>query len=371
MSENELTEPVYTIDADNNPHFFGVADIRDVGLEKFLELRKLGIGGSDASAVCGVNKYTTPFQAYLSKVDPTYAIEESFPMAWGTLVQDAVVAMFAKATGIDVYSWPVLLRSKTHSFMQYSPDGVLFVDGKPGLYEGKTTGMKKTWEGGGQTHALVQVQHGMAVTGFEFAYIACVVSNSELIQFRVERDQKFIDRLVEIESAFWARVQAKNPPPIAAEDKDALKTLYPEAGASDLIYPAQYEPLLEGYVRLKALEKAAAAAKEHYESQLKGLMKDAPKLLCGAYEASWTNSSTGSLDAKAIKANHPDIYQKYFRSGTSRRFSVKTTEGELPYDAQLAAGLTEPSQFLTVGVGGGNLIEGDSESHRIEMSGKA
>ena len=42
----------------------------DLTREQWLALRKKGIGGSDAAAVCGMNRYKGPLDIYLDKTNP-------------------------------------------------------------------------------------------------------------------------------------------------------------------------------------------------------------------------------------------------------------------------------------------------------------
>ena len=363
-----MGDKVFTVDVAQSPHFNLVADLSETGREKFLELRRLGVGGSDVSAVCGLSKYVTPFQCYLSKVDPTFIIEESFPMRWGQRIERAVMEEFETQSGVLVCAWPVMLESKAFPFMRYSPDGICFEGGLPGLYEGKSTGRKSYWESDVQTHATLQVQHGMAVTGFSYAYIACVIGNSELVWLRIERDEALIARLIEIEAKFWEGVKNLTPPNIAAGDEDALRALYPAAIDAELLMPDAYEPLFLRYSQLKQLEKAAGEAKTHYEAQLKALIKDSSGARCGDYQAKWTNIGTGRFDVTRFKADHPDLYNEYFVRTPARRFSVKNTEGTIDYDSQSAARLTEPSERLSIGVGEGRQLEGSGQAPRIGMS---
>ena len=41
---------------------------KDMDCEEWLKLRKSGLGGSDAGAVCGVNPYSSPMKVYLDKI---------------------------------------------------------------------------------------------------------------------------------------------------------------------------------------------------------------------------------------------------------------------------------------------------------------
>ena len=44
-----------------------LASTENMPYADWLELRKLGIGGSDASVVCGINRYKSPVELWLDK----------------------------------------------------------------------------------------------------------------------------------------------------------------------------------------------------------------------------------------------------------------------------------------------------------------
>ena len=46
-----------------------LAQTDNMPYEDWLEYRKLGIGGSDASAVCGISRYKSPVELWMEKTD--------------------------------------------------------------------------------------------------------------------------------------------------------------------------------------------------------------------------------------------------------------------------------------------------------------
>ena len=54
--------------------------------EQWLELRRTGIGGSDAGAILGLNKYSTPLSVYLAKKDfASVVFKKRFPRTFNGL----------------------------------------------------------------------------------------------------------------------------------------------------------------------------------------------------------------------------------------------------------------------------------------------
>ena len=46
-----------------------VTSTENLPYEEWLEFRKTGIGGSDASVVCGINRYKTPIELWMEKLN--------------------------------------------------------------------------------------------------------------------------------------------------------------------------------------------------------------------------------------------------------------------------------------------------------------
>jgi len=109
--------------------------------------------------------------------------------------------VFTEDTGLVVHRRG-LMRSKAHPFMQVSLDGNV---GDGGIFESKTTNwrLKDQWDDDQVSdHAEVQVQHGLAVTGRSHAHVVALIDGSNFQVRRVERDDRFISLLTEMEEEF-------------------------------------------------------------------------------------------------------------------------------------------------------------------------
>ena len=58
--------------------------------EDWLEYRRLGIGGSDASVVCGINRYKSPVELWLDKTSQLPPQEAGEAAYWGTQLEPFV-----------------------------------------------------------------------------------------------------------------------------------------------------------------------------------------------------------------------------------------------------------------------------------------
>ena len=130
--------------------------------EDWLDYRKQGIGGSDASVVCGINRYKSPVELWLEKTDQLPAQEAGEAAYWGTQLEALVRAEFTKRTGIPVKIVSQLLQSEEHPFMLANVDGMCEVpDVGPCIFEAKTASAYKAgeWEDSIPDNYQIQTQH--------------------------------------------------------------------------------------------------------------------------------------------------------------------------------------------------------------------
>jgi putative phage-type endonuclease len=117
--------------------------------EDWLEYRKQGIGGSDASVVCGISRYKSPVELWMDKTGQLPYQEAGEAAYWGTLLEALVRTEFTKRTGIEVTHKHQLLRSEEHPFMQANLDGTCeHPDLCTCIFEAKTASAYKAGESG-------------------------------------------------------------------------------------------------------------------------------------------------------------------------------------------------------------------------------
>lgn len=107
------------------------------------------------------------------------------------------------------------------------------------IFEAKTASAYKAgeWEDTIPDEYMCQVQHYMAVTGYQGAYIAVLIGGNTFRWKFVERDEELISMLLELESAFWNHVQDCTPPPLDGSDasKKFLSERFPSSTPSSHI----------------------------------------------------------------------------------------------------------------------------------------
>ena len=68
--------------------------LANVSHEDWLRLRKTGIGGSDAGAICGLNPYSSAMNVYRDKLSEELLLEDNESMRQGRDLEEYVARRF-------------------------------------------------------------------------------------------------------------------------------------------------------------------------------------------------------------------------------------------------------------------------------------
>ena len=306
-----------------------LASTENMAYEDWLEYRKLGIGGSDASVVCGISRYKSPVELWMEKTDQLPAQESGEAAYWGTQLEALVRTEFTKRTGIEVKQIKQLLQSEEYPFMLANLDGVCeHPDFGPVIFEAKTASAYKAgeWEDTIPDEYTLQIQHYMAVTGYAGAYIAVLIGGNIFRWKFIERDEELISMLVELEADFWNHVQDVTPPPLDGSEASAnfLSERFPNSvPKSHIALPDTAADLLAQYDEACEELEAVTERKQKAENMLKQMMGDNEVGTAGDRVITWKSVSQERLDSKTLKAEHPALCKKYTNKTSYRRFTVK------------------------------------------------
>ncbi len=79
-----------------------VASTENMDYADWLDWRRKGIGGSDASVVCGISRYKSPVELWMDKTGHLPYDDAGETAYWGAQLEALVKAEFSKRTGIEV-----------------------------------------------------------------------------------------------------------------------------------------------------------------------------------------------------------------------------------------------------------------------------
>lgn len=297
--------------------------------EDWLEYRKLGIGGSDSSVVCGINRYKSPVELWMEKTDQLPYQEAGEAAYWGTRLENLVRTEFTKRTGIEVKKVNQMLQSAEYPWMLANLDGeCVHPDYGVCGFEAKTASAYKAgeWDDAIPDEYALQIQHYMAVTGYPGFYIAVLIGGNAFRWKFIKRDEEIIAMLIELESAFWSHVQDLTPPPMDGSDASAkfLADRFPDSvPKSQITLPDTAAELLAQYDAACEQLEAITEKKTEAENKLKQMLGENEVGTAGSHIVTWKSISQERLDSKTLKAEHPVLYKKYSNKTSYRRFSIR------------------------------------------------
>ncbi|CAN0622771.1 Endonuclease [Burkholderia multivorans] len=314
-----------------------LVETKSLSRDDWLEVRKNGIGGSDAAAAVGLNPYLSALELWLIKtgrdanLPKPDANDTTEPVYWGTLLEPIVAASYTKQTGNKVRRVNAVLQHPTIPFMLANIDREVVGNRKVQLLECKTAGEfgARLWRDGVPEYVQLQVQHQLAVTGKQAADVAVLLCGQKLEVHRVVRDDALIARLIELEAAFWRYVETDTPPPAdGSESADrALRCLYPGAGGT--VDFTGDRPLSAAFADLVVV-RAEIDARRQVEAKLKQsiqqAMGEADRAMFETGEVSFKRSKdSAGVDLKRLLADYPHLAAQYaVTKPGSRRFLVST-----------------------------------------------
>ena len=198
---------------------------------EWLQARQGRIGGSDASAIVGMNPYRTNVELWQIKTGQIEAedISEKPYVKYGTLAEQHIRALFA----LDFPEYQVeyiennMFLNDKYPFAHASLDGWLTdQEGRKGILEIKTTNILQSMQREKWNHRIpdnyyIQILHYLMVTEFEFAVLVAQLKsefNGEIYKqvkhYKIERAdvEEDIKYLESSEREFWQQVQERKRP---------------------------------------------------------------------------------------------------------------------------------------------------------------
>lgn len=199
----------------------------------------------------------------------------------------------------------------------------------PCIFEAKTASAYKAgeWEDAIPDEYMIQIQHYMAVTGYQGAYIAVLIGGNSFRWKFVERDEELIHMLISLEEDFWKHVEKGVPPVLDGSEASAkfLAERFPDSvPQSEIALPDKAAELLQQYDLSCEVLKLATEQKQEAENQLKQMLGDHETGTSGNRVITWKSISQERLDSKTLKAEHPALFKKYATQTSYRRFTVKS-----------------------------------------------
>jgi len=311
---------------------------KDLPRDDWLSVRKQGIGSSDAATACGLNPYKSQLELWMEKTgrdgnlpksDPH---DEESPTYWGNILEPIVAAHYTKRTGRRVRRINAVLQHPDPNlpWMLANIDREVTGTSEVQILECKTAGINgaRLWKEGVPEYVQLQVVHQLAVTGKQAADVAVLLGGQHLEIHRIERDDRLIARLIELERHFWHYVETDTPPPAdGSESADqALRCLYPEddGQAVDFTDDRNLSAAFADWLSVRQSIAEAEKLEAKLKQTLQQAMGPATKASFETGSVTWKKAKDSMvLDVTRMLQDHPEFQERYaLTKPGSRRFVV-------------------------------------------------
>jgi predicted phage-related endonuclease len=296
------------------------------------KVRRDYIGSAHIAGILEIEgAYSTPFSiAYELKTgESVFDDDENLPepISLGIELEPYVLKSYAKKEGAVIYQTQPHFRMPGWSCLGATPDAmVLGEDGQYRLVDAKVVGDYKWSEVPLRYEASSQWQLGIArAAGANVDQCDLAVYHlpaRRLMVYRVEFSAEWFEMAADYAIAwFKAHVIGDKIPHINGHKTttDILKRI--QASIGKTVNLDGHAELFERLAEANAEYKAAEERRDEARNQIMALMGDAEiGLVDGKPRFTWkAQKGRESLDQKALKADHPDLYEAYVRTGASFR----------------------------------------------------
>lgn len=322
------------------------------GSSDWLNWRKNGVSASEAGTVLGVDPYKTRWRLWAEKTDR--AVPEDLsnnPFVQKGIAMEDRARQCAEKVLNEKYLPAVCASSSEKSFIRASFDGLtrnnvpveLKVPAESTFESVKAEGeASKAYQ-----RYYPQVQQQIYVAESQSAWLMFYhpADDGTYELFEIERDDAFIEKLLEEATKFWFHITKD-----VAPDLDVERDLYiPQGDASDdwIFHATDYrlmkEQIREWEAKIKTLKPKLNAAQKAMESMMGDFYKaDYAGVSITRFE------KQGAINyERYLKENHPDIdasVLEAYRKPGSTQCRVTVTDDAMPkniVDAEVEERLTK------------------------------
>ena len=266
------------------------------------------IGGSEAAIAIDCSPFSSKVSLILEKIGLIESFTGNEATYWGTKLEDLIMEecrfrFFNKPSNKVDFKTP-MMKHPEHEWMSANLDGVGWSK-ELGftILEAKNIGSRigaAEWNSGNiPKHYFCQLQHYFCVMGpqFQNALICGLFSGNHFESRLVERDENFIETLVDAERELWSRIKEKRW-------KDLIDHTTSTSKALDQLYKDHQEKTItlddeksveaaNNYVEANQTIKEQEIIKTESKNHLKEMLKDHQEALIDGFVVRWKTTSRG------------------------------------------------------------------------------
>lgn len=249
--------------------------------KQWLEVRRRGIGASDAPNLLGVG-FRTAADVYREKIEPS---DERVPAAGvlrrGIDLEPIIAQRYEETLQVQLLAAPHSIAHHARPWQLASLDRIRNDAAANPVELKSTAGFGDQWGPAG-TDLIpdgyqVQVQHQLGITGSEWADVAALdVIAWEFRVYRIPFNPEFFEFISDIEAKFWTdHVLAKRPPGAEWGEQFADQARSLTVKGKKIELPEAAAELIAQRVELKTIRDEAEAAYKLLGAQIETLLGDA------------------------------------------------------------------------------------------------
>src|SRR5574344_2117656 len=293
---------------------------KQLDYQAWLEVRKQGIGSSDAAAACGLNPYMSMLELWMIKtgrVQQNIEDESSghAPLYWGKQLEPLVAEYYSMHTNNKVRRVNAVLQhpDPDKAFMLANLDYSVVGSDAVQILECKTAGEHgaKLWRDGVPLYVLCQVQHQLAVTGKQAAHVCVLLCGHETKIFKVTRSESVIQHIIQAERYFWECVETDTPPSVDASESaaKAILQLYPAhipLSVEDLSQNENANLMFDKLIKMKEEIQHQQERFDQLKHEIQMMMQDKERAVFANGSVVWKKAKDSiSLNTKALLQHQP------------------------------------------------------------------
>ncbi len=315
-----------------------LVETKQMSREQWLQIRKQGIGSSDAATACGLNPHMSMLELWMIKTGRMHqSIEDESagyaPLYWGKRLEPLVAEYYSMHTNHKVRRVNAVLQhpDEDKAFMLANLDYTVVGSDDVQILECKTIGEygAKLWRDGVPLYILCQVQHQLAVIGKQAAHVCVLICGHETRIYKVTRNESVIEHIVRAECHFWKCVEMDVPSAVDTSESagKALQALYPEQTplltedfTDNEIANQMFNELLEEKRKIETHQQLF----DELKHRLQILMKNAERVVFMGRSITWKKAQDSiGLYSKALLKKHPEYLQQFSQTKAgARRFQI-------------------------------------------------
>jgi len=305
-----------------------LANVTKMTHDDWLQLRKKSIGGSDAAVCVGMNPWKDKLTLWADKMgyfdgEPDNDNER---MRLGRDLEQYVADRFMEATGKKVRVDNFMYVHDDYDFLTANIDRT--VVGENAALECKTMsefGKYDLRAGDIPKQYYCQLQHYMAVMGYDKMYLAILQFGKGFYWYEVARNDDDIAMLLASEIEFWNNnVLTKIQPDADGSDSsfETLNKLHPHDNGLSIVL-TESDDLIKNLLSVQEMKKRIEAQEKSIKAEICSKLGDCTEGSTEHYVVTWKSQSRQTVDSKALKEKYPDVYEAVCKTSETRVLKTK------------------------------------------------